>query len=46
LKQLRRPEEVAKARGKTVHEVLPYVAAPVVAEEVTDDGEGQADAGA
>src|SRR5215212_7843102 len=32
LKQLRRPEEVAKARGKTISEVLPY-RAPVEAEE-------------
>ena len=24
LRQLRRPEEVAKARGKQIHEVLPY----------------------
>jgi small subunit ribosomal protein S5 len=36
LRQLRRPEEVAKARGKTVAEVLPYKA-PV---EETTDGEG------
>jgi small subunit ribosomal protein S5 len=48
LRQLRRPEEVAKARGKTVAEVLPYKA-PAVAnpsEEVATDGEAQADAGA
>jgi len=32
LRQLRRPEEVAKARGKTISEVLPY-RAPVEAEE-------------
>jgi small subunit ribosomal protein S5 len=38
LRQLRRPEEVAKARGKTVAEVLPYKA-PVAAGEATD-GEG------
>jgi len=43
LRQLRRPEEVAKARGKQISEVLPYKA---VAEEVTTDGEGEADAGA
>jgi small subunit ribosomal protein S5 len=56
LKQLRRPEEVAKARGKQISEVLPYKA-PVAAEpagtaepdsavEVTTDGKGEADAGA
>ena len=43
LRQLRRPEEVAKARGKQISEVLPYKAAP---EEVTTDGESEADAGA
>ena len=43
LKQLRRPEEVAKARGKQISEVLPYKAP---AEEVSSDGEGEADAGA
>ena len=43
LRQLRRPEEVAKARGKQISEVLPYRAP---AEEVTTDGEGEADAGA
>src|SRR4051794_17039688 len=32
LKQLRRPEDVAKARGKTISEVLPY-RAPVEADE-------------
>ena len=32
LRQLRRPEEVAKARGKTISEVLPY-RAPVETEE-------------
>jgi small subunit ribosomal protein S5 len=37
LRQLRRPEEVAKARGKQIHEVLPYKR-PVVVEE-TPDGE-------
>jgi small subunit ribosomal protein S5 len=42
LRQLRRPEDVAKARGKTISEVLPYKAP---AEEVTDDGEVAADAG-
>src|SRR3954465_1167447 len=44
LKQLRRPEEVARARGKQISEVLPYKAPPV--EEVTEDGEAPADAGA
>ena len=46
LRQLRRPEEVAKARGKTISEVLPYKAPAVEAEEVTTNGEAQADAGA
>jgi small subunit ribosomal protein S5 len=56
LRQLRRPEEVAKARGKQISEVLPYrapaaaepagTAAPDGAGEVTTDGEGEADAGA
>ena len=55
LRQLRRPEEVAKARGKTVAEVLPYKppaaepagsAEPDNAVEVMIDGEAQADAGA
>jgi len=39
LRELRRPENVAKARGKSISEVLPYRA-----EEVAEDGEGQADA--
>ena len=43
LRQLRRPEDVAKARGKTIAEVLPWKK-PV--EEVTEDGEAEADAGA
>jgi len=41
LRQLRRPEEVARARGKQISEVLPYKP-----EEVTQDGEAEADAGA
>jgi small subunit ribosomal protein S5 len=56
LRQLRRPEEVAKARGKQISEVLPY-RAPVDAEpvgtaepdsavEVSTGGKGEADAGA
>jgi small subunit ribosomal protein S5 len=48
LRQLRRPEEVAKACGKQIHEVLPYKkpAEPVdEAEGVTSSGEGEADAG-
>jgi small subunit ribosomal protein S5 len=61
LRQLRRPEDVARARGKSIRDVLPYkapveedetvvasapVEAPtVVAEEVTGDGESEADAG-
>jgi small subunit ribosomal protein S5 len=50
LRQLRRPEDVAKARGKQISEVLPYQAPPVVeespAEEVTTVAEAEADAGA
>ncbi len=45
LKNLRRPEEVAKARGKSISEVLPYQR-PVEGEEVTESGEVEADAGA
>ena len=45
LRQLRRPEDVAKARGKTISEVLPYKA-PEPAEEVTANAEAPADAGA
>jgi small subunit ribosomal protein S5 len=53
LRQLRRPEEVAKARGKAVSDVLPYRPAdeaepsPAVAadeSEVTNDAETTADA--
>ena len=50
LRQLRRPEDVAKARGKQISEVLPYQVPPVVeesaAEEVTTVAEAEADAGA
>ena len=47
LKNLRRPEEVAKARGKSVSEVLPYqVPVEVAPEEVSANGEAEADAGA
>jgi small subunit ribosomal protein S5 len=54
LRQLRRPEDVAKARGKQISEVLPYQA-PVAeesgaeearAEEVSTIAEAEADAGA
>ena len=45
LRQLRRPEEVAKARGKSISEVLPYKK-PVQEEEVLESGEAEADAGA
>jgi small subunit ribosomal protein S5 len=45
LKNLRRPEEVAKARGKSISEVLPYQR-PVETEEVTESGEVEADASA
>ena len=44
LRQLRRPEEVAKARGKQISDVLPYRAPEP--EEVTEGGEAEADAGA
>jgi small subunit ribosomal protein S5 len=50
LRQLRRPEDVAKARGKTISEVLPYKAPEVTeepapaAEEVTPVAEAPADA--
>jgi small subunit ribosomal protein S5 len=43
LRQLRRPEEVAKARGKSINEVLPFQK-PV--EEVSTDAEVEVDAGA
>jgi small subunit ribosomal protein S5 len=48
LKQLRRPEDVAKARGKSISDVLPYRApAPApVEEEVATDGEATPDADA
>src|SRR5216110_227750 len=42
LRQLRRPEDVAKARGLSISQVLPYKRPP----EVTDDGEAEADADA
>src|SRR5262249_52243112 len=54
LRQLRRPEEVAKARGLSISEVLPYkppaedaeAPQPVTSGEVTANGEAEADAGA
>src|SRR5215208_6807965 len=57
LKQLRRPEDVARARGKTISEVLPYKAqetqveeaaspAPTAVQEVSTDAEGSPDADA
>jgi small subunit ribosomal protein S5 len=51
LRQLRRPEDVAKARGKSIRDVLPFkapiAAEPGSAEEVTPDAEAvEADAGA
>ena len=46
LRSLRRPEEVAKARGKAVRDVLPYKAPVEEAEEVSDGAEAEADAGA
>jgi small subunit ribosomal protein S5 len=47
LRQLRRPEDVAKARGKSISDVLPYKA-PAEPEpgEVSASGEAEADAGA
>src|SRR3954451_23850775 len=49
LRQLRRPEEVAKARGKQIHEVLPYRAEPAetaepngAVQEVSANGEAEA----
>jgi small subunit ribosomal protein S5 len=54
LRQLRRPEDVAKARGKTIAEVLPYKVSDTTevpdtssdAGEVSANGEAEADAGA
>ena len=47
LRQLRRPEEVAKARGKQISEVLPYKKPEVPeAEEVSTGVEVETDAGA
>ncbi len=47
LRQLRRPEEVAKARGKQISEVLPYKRPEVAeGEEVSTGVEAEADAGA
>jgi len=51
LRQLRRPEEVAKARGKSISEVLPYKrpaehVTPEDTGEVADDGEAEAPADA
>src|SRR6478672_10215191 len=44
LKALRRPEDVAKLRGKTVAEVLPPRARPVVAAAVAPDPAPESDA--
>jgi small subunit ribosomal protein S5 len=44
LRQLRRPEEVAKARGKSISDVLPYKAPQE--EEVATDGEAAPEADA
>jgi small subunit ribosomal protein S5 len=46
LRTLRRPEEVARARGKSVRDVLPYRPPVLEAEEVSADGKAEADAGA
>jgi len=45
LRSLRRPEDVAKARGKTVAEVLPWKPAPEPAEEPAALAEPEAAAG-
>jgi small subunit ribosomal protein S5 len=45
LRELRRPEDVARARGKSISEVLPYKR-PAEPEEVVPDGEAEAAAGA
>ena len=46
LRHLRRPEDVARARGKAVRDVLPWkpTPEPEVDEEVTDDAEAPSDA--
>ncbi len=46
LRQLRRPEEVAKARGLSIRDVLPYKAPVESEEEVAADGEVEAPADA
>jgi small subunit ribosomal protein S5 len=46
LRQLRRPEDVAKARGKQISEVLPYKRPVPEPEEVSPVVETEADAGA
>jgi small subunit ribosomal protein S5 len=43
LRQLRRPEDVAKARGKQISEVLPQRRVAVEPEEVATSGEAEAD---
>jgi len=43
LRQLRRPEDVARARGKSINDVLPWKA-PAPEEEVATDGEAAPDA--
>jgi small subunit ribosomal protein S5 len=45
LRNLRRPEDVAKARGKSIRDVLPYRAEETEVQEVTSDGEAPPDAG-
>src|SRR5437773_89773 len=45
LRQLRRPEEVAKARGKSVNDVLPYKAVEVSDSTVSDTGSEEVSAG-
>jgi len=47
LRQLRRPEEVAKARGLSISQVLPYKRVPVQeeGEVAASDGEAEAEAG-
>jgi small subunit ribosomal protein S5 len=41
LKNLRRPEDVAKARGKQISEILPWSPAPSPAPAVDDDAPGE-----
>jgi small subunit ribosomal protein S5 len=44
LRELRRPEDVARARGKSISEVLPWKRPEEVEEEVSEGAESEADA--